>query len=300
MKFSLWQGPHQPWEEVLRAAGHAERTGWDGLWAADHLMPLQGDAPTLECWTGLAGLATAVPRVRIGSLVSGNTYRHPAVLAKMAATIDRTSGGRLVLGLGAGWQRNEHEAYGIDFYDTKERLARLDEACQMLKALFVNDRTDFSGRYYTLRDAPLDPKPLQQPLPLLIGGGGERVTLKIAARYCDEWNTWGTPDVLAAKGAVLDRHCERIGRDPATIRRSAQALVFLSEDPGSLDQIRQRMTGGARPVVIGTPAEVQQAMADYAAAGVDEFILPDFNLTTPEAKTETMDLFIERVAPALR
>jgi F420-dependent oxidoreductase-like protein len=300
MRFSLWQGPHQPWEEVLRAALHAERTGWDGLWSADHLMPLQGNGPTLECWAGLAGLATAVPRVRIGSLVSGNTYRHPAVLAKMAATVDQASAGRLVLGIGAGWQRNEHEAYGIDFFTTRERLARLDEACQMLKALFAQERTTFSGRYYTLRDAPLDPKPRQQPLPLLIGGSGEKVTLKIAARYCDEWNTWGTPEVLAAKGAVLERHCHDLGRDPAEIRRSAQALVFLSEDATALAAIRERMAGGVRPVVIGTPAEVLQTMADYAEAGVDEFILPDFNLTTPEAKTDTMDLFIERVAPALR
>jgi F420-dependent oxidoreductase-like protein len=300
MKFSLWQGPHQSWEEVLRAAVHAERTGWDGLWAADHLMPLQGDGPTLECWAVLAGLATAVPRVRIGSLVSGNTYRHPAVLAKMAATVDGTSGGRLVLGIGAGWQRNEHEAYGIEFFTTKERLARLNEACQMLRALFSNERTTFEGRFYTLRDAPLDPKPVQQPLPLLIGGGGEQVTLKIAARYANEWNVWGSPEVLAAKGAVLERHCHDLGRDPAEIRRSAQALVFLSEDAGALAGIRERMAGGGRPVVIGTPAEVQQAMADYAEAGVDEFILPDFNLTTPEAKTETMDMLIERVAPALR
>jgi F420-dependent oxidoreductase-like protein len=300
MRFSIWQGPHQSWGDVLHGAQHAEQTGWDGVWFADHLMPLKGDAPALECWATIAGIAAAVPRVRIGSLVSGNTYRHPAVLAKMAATIDHVSGGRLTLGLGAGWQRNEHEAYGIDFFDVKGRLARLEEACQVIKGLLSNDHTDLSGRFYTLRNAPFDPRPVQQPLPLLIGGGGERVTMRIAAQYADEWNVWGTADLLRTKGAVLDKHCSALGRDPLGVRRSAQALVFLSEDGAWLDQRRKEMAGGARPVVIGTPDDLQAAMADYRDAGVDEFIVPDFNLGSPEAKSETMDMFIERVAPALR
>src|SRR2546423_3605575 len=132
MRLSVWPNPQQPWADVLAVASHAAETGWDGVWFADHFMPNADDVsgPYLECWSVIAGLAASVPRVRIGALVSGNTYRHPAVLAKQAATVDRISGGgRIVLGLGAGWQENEHRKYGIPFYDTKERLARLEEAC---------------------------------------------------------------------------------------------------------------------------------------------------------------------------
>jgi F420-dependent oxidoreductase-like protein len=195
MRFSVWPGPHQPWADVLALAEHAERTSWDGVWFADHFMPNTDEASgdTLECWTVLAALAAQVPRVRLGSLVCGNTYRHPPVLAKMAATVDVISGGRLVLGIGAGWQQNEHRKYGIPLFDVRERLARLEESCRIIKALTTQRRTSFRGRYYRLEDAPLEPKPVQQPLPLLVGGGGEKVTLRIAAAHADEWNTWGDP-----------------------------------------------------------------------------------------------------------
>ena len=180
-----------------------------GFWIADHFLPAAPplEVPTHECWGVLAGLAVAVPRVRLGSLVVGNTYRHPAVLANMAATVDHLSGGRLVLGMGAGWQVNEHEAYGIPLPPVPERLARLEEACEVVTSLMRRSRTTFEGRFYQLIDAPLEPRPVQSELPLLIGGGGEKVTLRIAARWADEWNTWGTPEVLAHKNVVLDRHC---------------------------------------------------------------------------------------------
>ena len=220
----------------------------------------------------LAGLAAAVPRVRLGSLVAGNTYRNPAVLAKIAASIDQMSEGRLVLGLGAGWQENEHRAYGIDFNSFGWRFDRLEEACEILTSLFANARTSFTGKHYTMVDAPLDPKPVQSPIPLLIGGGGEKRTLRIAARYAQEWNVWGEPDLLAQKGAVLDRHCESEGRDPATIRRSAQALLFLSEDPAVLTRIRAMRI--ERPKIVGNAAEVGEIVARYRDAGVDELIVP--------------------------
>ena len=216
MRFSYWPSPTQPWSEVLHLAQHVERKGYYGVWYADHFMPNEGDVstPWNESWTMIAALAAAVPRLRVGPLVSGNTYRHPAVLAKMAATIDHVSGGRVVLGLGAGWQENEHRAYGIEFSTVGGRLARLDEACQVIKGLFTQPRTTFQGKYYQLTDAPLEPKPAQQPLPLLVGGGGEKVTLRIAAKYADEWNVWGDPATLRHKMEVLDRHCESLGRDP--------------------------------------------------------------------------------------
>ncbi|HSS12050.1 MAG TPA: LLM class F420-dependent oxidoreductase [Acidimicrobiales bacterium] len=301
MHFSLWPGPQQPWSDVLALAQHAEATGWDGVWFPDHFMPDGADVsiPVLECWSVLAGLAVAVPRVRLGSLVSGNTYRHPAVLTKIAVTVDHLSGGRLVLGLGAGWQENEHRAYGIDFYDTAERLARLDEACQVVKGLLSAERATFKGQFYQLQDAPLEPKPLQPKLPLLIGGSGERITLRIAARHADEWNTWGTPDMLRHKIGVLERHCADIGRDPKEIKKSAQALVFMRDDPEWLAARRASATGG-QPMIIGTPAEVRATVEEYADAGVDEFVLPDFSLGRGERKVATIDQFFAEVASPLR
>jgi F420-dependent oxidoreductase-like protein len=300
MRFSVWPGAQQPWADVLNLAHHAEATGWDGIWFADHFLPNAPDAaqPVLECWTVLAGLAATVPRIRLGSLVSGNTYRHPAVLTNIATAVDHISEGRVVLGLGAGWQENEHLAYGIPFYDTRERLERLDEACQLILALFGSERANFKGRYYELHDAPLLPKPVQRRLPLLIGGGGERVTLRIAARYADEWNVWGTPETLRHKSAVLEKHCVDVNRDPAEISRSAQALVFMSDDHDWLAS--RRSAGIDRAAIIGTPLEVRAAMEEYAAAGVDEFIVPDFNLGRPERKLATLDRFISEVAAPLR
>ncbi|MGI8551828.1 MAG: LLM class F420-dependent oxidoreductase, partial [Dehalococcoidia bacterium] len=277
MRFSFWPGARSPWNEILADCQHAEATGWDGIWFADHFMPNQADTSgaTAEVWTVVTALAALVPRVRIGTLVCGNTYRHPAVLAKMAAEVDIVSGGRLTLGLGAGWQENEHAAYGIPFYTVGERLRRLDEACQVVRGLFTKEKTTFQGRYYQLQDAPLVPKPVQHPLPLLIGGGGEKVTLRIAANYADEWNTWGMPETLRHKMAILDRHCADIGRDPKTIRRSAQALLFLDADPAAVETAR---TSGRMPLIAGNVDEVRQIVQEYADAGVDELIVPDGTL----------------------
>lgn len=294
MRFSLWPSSSQTWADLQDAASHAAETGWDGVWLADHFMPntTSGEGPVLECFTVLAGLATTIPRVRLGSLVAGNTYRHPAVLAKAAATLDHLSGGRAVLGLGAGWQENEHRAYGIELPDVKGRLGRLEEACEVLRRLLDDERTSFTGRYYRLVDAPLQPKPVQAHLPLLVGGGGERVTLRIAARWADEWNTWGTPDHLAAKAQVLDRHCEAVGRDPKEITRSAQVIVYLDA--------RGRQVDRPMPKVSGSVAQLQDLMGAYREAGVGEFILPDWNLGTGSARRELMDRFLTEVAGPFR
>lgn len=294
MRFSLWPSSSQTWADLQDAASHAAETGWDGVWLADHFMPntTSGEGPVLECFTVLAGLATTIPRVRLGSLVAGNTYRHPAVLANMAATIDQLSGGRLVLGIGAGWQHNEHQAYGIDLPVVPERLARLEEACAVVRQLFDRPRADFAGRYYRLTDAPMEPKAARADLPLLIGGGGERVTLGIVARWADEWNTWGTPDVLAAKGAVLDRHCQQAGRDPSTISRSAQVLVDLD---GQGEEWRRPM-----PLVRGGVGQLQELLRGYVDAGVDEFIVPDWNLGTGARRRQALDRFLTEVAAPFR
>ncbi|MEM8767766.1 MAG: LLM class F420-dependent oxidoreductase [Pseudomonadota bacterium] len=296
MRFSFWPAPSQAYEDVLELCQHVEQTGWDGLWYADHFMPNAEDtsAPWPEAWITLASLGAQVPRLRLGTLVTGNTYRHPAVLAKMAATLDHISGGRVVLGLGSGWQENEHSQYGIPFYTVGERLKRLDEACQVIKSLFTETKSNFDGAFYQLKDASLEPKPVQSPLPLLIGGGGEQVTLKITAKYADEWNVWGTVDTLRHKMAILDEHCATIGRDPKAIKRTAVALLFMSEDQGFLE----KMCGAdlQQASIIGTPAEVREIVADYEAAGVDELIVPDFTLGPKPQKLATLDTFIKEVA----
>ena len=295
MRFSFWPNPSQSFADVLALAEHVERTGWHGIWYADHFMPNAEDtsAPWPEAWTTLAALSR-VPRLRLGTLVAGNTYRNPAVLAKMAATLDHLSGGRAVLGLGSGWQENEHRQYGIEFGSVGERLAKLAEACQVIKALYTERQANFSGRFYRLTDASLEPKPLQQPLPLLIGGGGEKVTLRITAQYADEWNVWGTPEILQHKMAVLDAHCADLGRDPASIARTAVALLFMSEDATYLE--RMRAADIAQPAIIGTPDEVFETVERYAAIGVDELIVPDFTLGPTPQKLATLDAFIQRVA----
>lgn len=296
MRFSFWPTPSLPYEETLALAHHAEQSGWDGLWYADHFMPNAEDtsAPWPEAWTTLAAIGANVPRLRIGTLVSGNTYRHPAVLAKVAATLDHITGGRVVLGLGSGWQENEHKQYGIEFFTVNERLDRLAEACQVIKALFSETQANFTGKHYQLNNASLEPKPVQNPLPLLIGGGGEKVTLKITAQYADEWNVWGDPEILIHKMAILDKHCRDLGRDPNAIQRSAVALLFMSEDEGFLKQMRDAPT--PMPKIVGTPGEIKDIVAQYAEAGVNELIVPDFTLGDATQKRATMDQFMQLVA----
>lgn len=296
MRFSFWPTPSQSYTDVLALAQHVEKTGWDGFWYADHFMPNAPDtsAPWPEAWTTLAAVGAMVPRLRMGTLVTGNTYRHPAVLAKMAATVDHITNGRVVLGIGSGWQENEHTQYGLPFYTVAERLARLDEACQVIQLLFTQEKSDFKGRFYQLDNASLEPKPVQKPLPLLIGGGGEKVTLKITAKYANEWNVWGTVDTLRQKMAILDAHCAEIGRNPKEIKRTAVALLFMSDDEAYLAKMREAKIQQAN--IIGTPAEVKEIVQAYAAAGVDELIVPDFTLGPTKQKIATLDRFITDVA----
>lgn len=301
MRISFWADAASTWSDILASAQHAEQTGWDGVYIADHFLPSLGDdsGPMNECLALVAALAATVPRVRLGTLVCGNTYRHPAVLANQAATIDQISGGRLVLGLGAGWQENEHQAYGIELPPPGPRLDRLEEACAVVKGLLSQPRTSFDGAYYSLADAPCEPKPVQDPLPLLIGGGGVKRTLRIAARFADEWNVWGTPELLAEKGAILEQHCEAVDRDPSEIQRSTQALLFMSDDEAFLQRIRDAAL--PRPMLIGTPPEVADTLGRYVEAGVDEFIVPDFTLPPvgPE-RWELMDRFLAEAAAPVR
>jgi F420-dependent oxidoreductase-like protein len=304
MRFSIWPSPANSWDEINEITSHCEQTGWDGVYFADHFMP-NGPGPqpldgsTLECWSVIAALAVSVRRLRLAPLVTSVTYRHPAVLAKIAAAVDQVSHGRLTLGVGAGWQENEHASYGIALGTVRERMDRFEEAVQILHSMLRQPRTTVEGQYFQVHDAPNQPAPVQERLPLLIGGGGERRTMRIAARYADHWNSWTTPDVLAHKVSVLRDHCEQVGRDPDEIHVSTQALTFLSTDSDWLSE-RRRQAEPGRPLIIGTPSEVAGIVARYAEAGADELIVPDFTLGSMARKKDTCDLFIKEVAPAFR
>ncbi len=299
MRFSVWPNLSQPWADVLELVRHAEATGWDGAYVADHFMGSGGEfgpdtTPNLEATGVLAGLAAATERVRLGTLVLGNTYRHPAVLANWATTVDHISAGRLLLGIGAGWQENEHEQYGIELPPPGERIERFEEACFVLKGLLREERTTFGGSHYRLTDAVAEPKPVQQPLPLLIGGKGDRM-MGVVARHADEWNMWGLADAIAERSAVLDRRCEAIGRDPSTIARSAQALVRLTDDRAEADAFIAG-TGG-RAAVAGTTDDVVAAVEAWQAVGLDELIVPDFTLGHGARKLERLDAILAAVTP---
>jgi F420-dependent oxidoreductase-like protein len=309
MQFGLFTGlTGVTWAQLQHLWQHVEATGWDAAFATDHFMPNVPDpvAETLECWTALAGLAQLTTRMRVGTLVVGNTYRHPAVLAKMAATVDIMANGRLICGLGAAWQENEHVAYGIPFYTVKERLNRLEEACQVLLSLWTQPQTTFEGTYYQLNAAPLYPKPVQQPHPeLLIGGGGEKRTLRIAAQYADHWNVWGGPEILGRKGHILEQHCAIVGRDPAQITRSANMPLLITDQ----DEARERLVRGlmqrfgrSEPeaqdtVLAGSVTQIQDTIGRLQKAGVHMLCIPTF---LPPYDLEQLDRFITEVAPAFR
>jgi len=298
MRLSLWTNLAQPFASVVEVARHAEATGWDGVYVADHFMGDGGgfgqvEAPMLEATATLAALATATDRVRLGSLVLSATYRHPAVLAAWASTVDHASEGRLLLGLGAGWQENEHEQYGLVLGSPGERISRFDEYCTAVNGLLRQHTTDLDGSWYQLTKAINEPKPVQTPLPLLIGGKGDRM-LGLVARHADEWNHWSAPDTYPERAAALDAACERLDRDPSTIARSTQALVFLTDDR---DRAAQFVAGAAPRAAVAGPAEVfAEALATWADHGVDEVIVPDFVLGSGARRTDALDSLHAAVA----
>ena len=298
MRLCFWPSPHQRFADIVTAASHAELTGWSGLYLADHFMVNTEDLSspevrTVEVTAAISALAALTNRLTLGTLVLGNTYRHPAVVAKWAASADEISDGRLILGIGAGWQRNEHRQYGIDLPAPKDLVDRFEEACAVLTGLFREPRTTFDGTYYSLADAECEPKPVQDPLPLLIGGKGNRM-LGIAARYADAWNMWATPETLQERMAVLDQHCETIGRDPAAIRRSVQAIVHVTDDAAEARRLREATA--PRPCVVGISDEFADMVGRWLEVGADEVIVPDFAMSRGEARLEEMDRIRAAVA----
>lgn len=299
------------WHDLLAVWEDLDRdSDFDHLWLMDHFVTGFGtafgaDGPCLEGWTALAALAQVTSRVRLGILVTGNTYRHPAVLAKQATTVDHISGGRLELGIGAAWHTYEHEAFALPFYTTRERLERLDEAVQVIKLLWTQPQPVFQGRYYQLNEPPYNPPNIQQPHPpILIGGGGEKRTLLTVAKYADASNIGGTAEEVAHKFAVLDQHCRDVGRDPATIRKTVQVPLFLNDDPAFKQRVLQGMSVArgisedvaARSLLIGSVDEIKQQVQGYVDAGAQELMLAQF----PRIHAEGLRRFSAEVIPAFR
>lgn len=292
------------WREVKEMALLAEDAGFDSVWVADHFFGVGSDDP-LEAWTEMAAVAAITRRVEIGFLVLCNSYRPPALLAKMAATFDQIADGRLILGYGAGWFIMEYEAYGYDFPPVGTRLAQLEEGLQVLKAMWTQEQPTFHGRHYRIENARCQPRPVRQPHPpILIGGAGEKVLLRLVARYADIWNNLGAFHAeLPQKLAVLRAHCERIGRDVREIEVSQQTLgaIALSRDEArrQTEAVHQEvgfLTGAPELCPTGTPDEIVERLQKSIAMGASSFVI-SFGR---HAAAESVRLFGREVIPAFR
>lgn len=268
---------HTTYEAILRVWQAADANpAFAHAWLFDHYAPIFSDVggPCLEGWTTLAALAAATSRIRLGLMVTGNTYRHPAVLASIAATVDIISNGRVDIGLGAGWNEYEHTSMGLPLYAPGERIRRLDEACQILKLLYTQEVTTFDGRYYQLKEARREPKPVQKPHPpLLIGGSGEQLTLRVAAKHANIWNFVAGPvEEFQRKVGILQEHCAAVGRDFATIDLSTQVRVDYDDLSGARQRTQAFMAAGANHFVYTLtdpyPPDIVARLADEVVGAV--------------------------------
>ncbi len=293
-----------PFAAVKERAQLADRLGFHSIWFVDHMwsrgLP---DLDHLEAWTLMSATAAVTERLGIGTLVLCNSYRNPALLAKMASSLDNVSNGRLLLGLGAGWMDEEYRAYGYSFPSARVRVEQLDEALTIIKLLFTQARASFQGKYYAVEEAVNNPKPVQKPHPpILIGGAGEKRLLRVVAEHADIWNcpNNAAPE-LERKLDVLKRHCDAIGRDPQTIEVSEQCVVVLGRDEQDLRhklQFAKRTLGAVFDIdntaLRGTPEQLVDAIEARSRQGVTFFIMLFGDLNQPE----TLELFAQKVAPA--
>ena len=267
MRWGLDIAQHQlRWDEIVERARLAEDAGFDGAWVFDHFKALYGDptGPCLEGWTLLAGLSRETDRIRIGTLVTGMTYRHPSVLAAQAVTVDHLSNGRLELGVGAAWNEEEHRQLGIDFPSAGERMDRLEEGVQVLKLLMTTDEATLAGSRYRLEHATLRPRPIQRPHPpLWIGGTGRKRLLPAAGRYADVWHGWAdSVEQLAEMNAIIDRAAEEAGRDPRDIARASELDLSQTMD-GVRRDIDMFEAGGVSYLTVGWPSEGRGRLEEF-------------------------------------
>ena len=302
MKIGIFTGPQKvSWQELRDLWLHADAAGYDSAFTWDHIVALHGDLDDdhFEGWTLLAALAAITKNVRIGHLVTANTLRHPALLAKMAATVDHVSNGRLLVGIGTGYYAEEHDRYGIALPDKVTRAAMLRESIQVLKGLWAPGRLSFAGEHYSITDAPASPKPVRGHIPLLLGGAGERM-LRLTAKEADVWNLpdgqYGI-DIERAQTKVqtLERYCEEIGRDPGEIEKSISLTVFVDPDPAALKRRYDAFHAyrgwdedvTRRHVVMGSPDQVVEELKAFEAVGMDLF---QFHLV-PGSNYEDLHIF---------
>ncbi|KKM85692.1 hypothetical protein LCGC14_1286510 [marine sediment metagenome] len=268
------------WEDTLSTIKTVESGRWHSLWFSDHFLPpIPGagleSGPALEGWSMITAAATITKRLRLGLLVTGNTYRNPALLAKMAATVDQISGGRLELGIGAAWYKREHEAFGWVFPEIRERCDRLEEAVELIKALFTADGPiDYNGRYYKLNQAPLSPSCTQKPhVPIMVGGNGEKRTLRTLAKFGDicniDFNNPGSPENYKHKLEVLARHCEEFGRDPAEIKKTLLIPLRLENDENKATKLRKAR---GEWVLFGPASFIIDRIQQYIDLGAEEIM----------------------------
>jgi F420-dependent oxidoreductase-like protein len=313
------------WEQMRDFWQKADAWGYDSLWAFDHFYPIfvpDPSGPCMESWTLLGALSQHTKRARIGALVNGNTYRNPCLTAKMAATLDQISGGRLNLGLGAGWFELEHNSLGFDFKTVPQRLEALDESCRIIKGMFTQDKTTLKGKHYNVVDAVCNPKPIQKNVPLMIGGHGERVLLKIVAKHADMWNMTNVdaPEMKRLIG-VIERHADTVGRDSDQIEKTLM-LAMAYNPPKQRDEMLTGLIAmmaqstpdkasrsASRPptraatisardrMIIGSKQECIDKIEGFIKAGVTHFI---FMQVFGMIVEEELQAFAEEVIPAFR
>ncbi|HET8842954.1 MAG TPA: LLM class F420-dependent oxidoreductase [Ktedonobacteraceae bacterium] len=285
--------PVEAYETMTRVAQLAEEVGFDSIWLYDHFhtVPNPTQEFTFECWTSTAALARDTRRVRIGQLVTCNGYRNPALLAKMASTVDVLSHGRLDFGIGAGWYEQEYRAYGYPYPDAPERLRYLREALQIIRTMWSDEEASFEGKYYQVRGAINQPKGAQKPhIPLLIGGAGEKVTLKLVAQYADACNIGNHDNAgLARKLEILRGHCESVGRDYHQIRRTVEYRVALDRKEDEAQRKAQQRHINPANGLVGTPATIRQRLHELEEAGAQEVIV----YLQDAAQLESVRLFAE-------
>jgi F420-dependent oxidoreductase-like protein len=280
----------------------AENAGFDSFWVMDHFHQIKfvggPDEPMLESWTTISALAGITTKIKLGTLVTGIIYRHPAILAKIGATLDVLSKGRLFMGIGAAWNQEESFAYGVPFPSTKERLLRLEEVIQILRKMWTKSKATFNGKYYQIKDAYCNPKPLQKPHPpIMVGGGGERDTLRIVAKYADACNLFGSLETIKRKLGILDEHCKNVGRDFDSILKTKLGIVLIDNDKESLNKKLNELFKGMPKeqikefVIYGTQEEVLNEIESLENVGMEYFIVD----LDPSRELEQLELFADKI-----
>jgi alkanesulfonate monooxygenase SsuD/methylene tetrahydromethanopterin reductase-like flavin-dependent oxidoreductase (luciferase family) len=275
MRFGIVTDQNLPWATLVARWQLFEALGFDSAWNCDHfIQPSRPTGPYFEAWTMLAGLAAVTSRIRIGVLVSSNTFRHPSLLAKEALTVDHISNGRLEVGFGAGWYEPEHPMFGLDFPPPRELVERYREAVEVLDQLLRNDTTSYAGTHYQLKEATMRPRPVQQPRPPFVLAAHKPKMLRIVAEYADTWNSFGTVDEMRARNAILDEQCQVLGRDPKAIVRSLYGwAAMMPADPwesvGAFeDMVGSYVEAGVNEFLIDQPRPDQEAVLERVAADV--------------------------------